>query len=92
QEPRQATAATQPYPIGDAFSPQHMDIAPEGSRLVNQGRIFTPFWTEPRVMKPGPLGGANWPPSSYDPRTQTLYICANDRNGRFQSGDADPDP
>ena len=92
QEPRQATAATQPYPTGDAFSPQHMDIAPEGSRLVNEGRIFTPFWIEPRVMKPGPLGGANWPPSSYDPRTQTLYVCANDRIGLFQSGEADPEP
>lgn len=39
QEPRQATAATQPYPIGDAFVPQSIDIAPEGYTLVNQGRI-----------------------------------------------------
>ena len=82
QEPRQATAATQPYPIGDAFVPQSIDIAPEGFTLVNGGRIFTPFWTEPVVFKPSALGGANWPPSSYDPESQTYYVCANDR---FQS-------
>ena len=44
QEPRQATAATQPYPIGDPVVPQEVDIVPEGFKLVNGGRIFTPFW------------------------------------------------
>jgi quinohemoprotein ethanol dehydrogenase len=43
QEPRQATAATQPYPRGDAIVPQLVDIPPEGFKLVNEGRIFTPF-------------------------------------------------
>ena len=66
QEPRQGTAATQPYPRGDAFIPQQIDIAPEGTTLVNGGKIFTPFWTTPVLMKPGPPGGVNWPPSSYD--------------------------
>jgi quinohemoprotein ethanol dehydrogenase len=86
QEPRQATAATQPYPIGDAVVPQRIDIAPEGARvepgtahLPNYGRIFTPFWTDPVTVKPGARGGANWPPSSYDPETHLLYVCASDR-------------
>src|SRR5437773_103649 len=69
QEPRQRTSATQPIPRGDAFVPQSVDIAPEGYTLTNQGRIFTPFWMEPVVAKPGARGGANWPPSSYDPTT-----------------------
>jgi alcohol dehydrogenase (cytochrome c) len=89
QEPRQATARTQPYPVGDAFVPQSMSIPPEGFRLVNQGRIFTPFWTEAIVAKPGQGGGANWPPSSYDPRTGYLYVCASDRTGVFKGGDID---
>ena len=46
QEPRQATAATQPYPRGDAFVPQSIAVAPEGFALVNDGKIFTPFWTD----------------------------------------------
>jgi len=89
QEPRQATARTQPFPAGDAFVPQSMAIAPEGFRLVNQGRIFTPFWTDPIVAKPGQGGGANWPPSSYDPRSGYLYVCASDRTGVFKGGDSD---
>ena len=79
QEPRQGTAATQPYPRGDAFIPQQIDIAPEGATLVNGGKIFTPFWTTPVLMKPGPPGGVNWPPSSYDPASGYLYVCAADR-------------
>jgi quinohemoprotein ethanol dehydrogenase len=78
QEPRQATAATQPYPIGDAVVPQEIDIEPEGFKLVNRGRIFTPFWDEPVVVKPQGTGGANWPPSSYDPEANRLYVCAQD--------------
>jgi quinohemoprotein ethanol dehydrogenase len=85
QEPRQLTARTQPYPVGDAFVPQSMTIAPEGTRLVNQGRIFTPFWTDAIVAKPGQGGGANWAPSSYDPRSGYLYVCASDRTGIFKA-------
>ena len=84
QDPRQATAATQPYPIGDSFVPQSIDIAPEGHRLVNGGRIFTPYWTDEYVIaKPAISGGANWPPSAYDPATGYLYVCAEDRIGVF---------
>jgi alcohol dehydrogenase (cytochrome c) len=86
QEPRQATARTQPYPVGDAFVPQSVPIPPEGFRPVNEGRIFTPFWTDPVVAKPGQSGGANWPPSAYDPQTGYLYVCATDRAGVFKGG------
>ena len=90
QEPRHLTAPTQPYPVGDAFVPQSVAIQPEGfPPLVNEGRIFTPFWTEGTVAAPGPLGGANWPPSAYDPATGVLYVCANDRAGFFRGGDID---
>ena len=89
QEPRQATARTQPFPVGDAFVPQSVAIPPEGFRPVNEGRIFTPFWTEPVVARPGQGGGANWAPSSYDPRTGYFYVCASDRAGVFKGGDVD---
>ena len=78
QEPRQATAATQPYPVGDPVVPHEIDMRPEGFELINKGRIFTPFWDEPVVMKPLGTGGANWPPSSYDPVSGYFYVCAND--------------
>jgi alcohol dehydrogenase (cytochrome c) len=87
QEPRQATAKTQPYPIGDAFVPQSIDIPIEGFDLINGGRIFTPYWTTPVVAKPGHGGGANWPPSAYDVATGFLYVCARDRLGVFTAAE-----
>lgn len=94
QEPRQATSATQPYPVGDAIVPQEIDIVPEGAPLApgstelpNKGRIFTPFWTQPVLVKPATMGGANWPPSSYDPETHLLYVCASDRISVFRARD-----
>ena len=95
QEPRQATAATQPYPRGDAFVPQHLDIAPEGYPLVNGGKIFTPYWTDYIIAKPGILGGGNWPPAAYDPATGYLYVCASDQASSFlaaEIGTARPPP
>jgi alcohol dehydrogenase (cytochrome c) len=76
QEPRQHTAATQPYVVGDAVVPQSMDYAPEGFDLVNQGRIFTPFWDKVVLYKP--QMGVNWPPSSYDPESNHFFVCGID--------------
>lgn len=89
QEPLQFTSPTQPYPRGDAFVPQSIDIAPEGHRLVNQGKVFTPFWSEGVVAKPSARGGANWPPSSFDPATDYYYVCATDAPNLFKGGESD---
>jgi quinohemoprotein ethanol dehydrogenase len=90
QEPRQLTAPTQPHPRGDAFVPQNIAIAPESYTLVNGGRIFTPYWTDYVVAKPGIGGGANWPPSSYDPATGFMYVCAADRASSYRAWDIGP--
>jgi quinohemoprotein ethanol dehydrogenase len=89
QEPRQFTSLTQPIPRGDAFVPQSIDVAPEGFALVNEGRIFTPFWSEGVVAKPSARGGANWAPSSYDPDTNDYYVCATDAPNFFKGGEDD---
>ena len=73
---QQNTSPTQPFPVGDAVVPQSIDMAPEGFDLINGGRIFTPFARHPAVWKP--LAAVNWPPSSYDPETHLLYVCAQD--------------
>ena len=85
QEPQQHTSPTQPFPVGDALVPQSIDIPPEGFDLVNEGRIFTPFTKHPSVWKP--LAAVNWPPSSYDPETHLMYICASDSLWGAQGGD-----
>lgn len=90
QEPRQATAATQPYPLGEAVIPQFIDIAPEGHRLVNEGRVFTPFFGPEGVpVQPGMSGGGNWPPNSYDPVRQVLFVCATEGGSTYRGGDRD---
>ena len=78
QEPRQATAATQPYPVGDAFVTQTLDIPPEGYRLINNGAIFTPFWEDPVMLR---RSEANWPPGTVDPEKGIMYVCAMTSRG-----------
>ena len=82
QEPRQATSATQPYPLGDAFVTQTLDIPPEGFNLVNDGDIFTPFWKDPVLLR---RSEANWPPSTVDPRKGVMYVCAGERQAAYST-------
>lgn len=91
QEPAQRTAPTQPYPVGDAFVPQFLDVPPEGAEVINDGRIFTPFGpTTTTMFQPGTAGGANWPSSSYDPQRETLFICGTE-SAMTLGGGGDPE-
>ncbi len=73
--------------------PQSVDVAPLGFELVNQGRIFTPFYgPDPVVARPSIWGGASWPPNSYDPVRQLLFVCASDFAGTFSGGHYELEP
>ncbi|MCC6203177.1 MAG: PQQ-binding-like beta-propeller repeat protein [Gammaproteobacteria bacterium] len=85
-EPRQATALTQPFPVGDAVVPQSIDMDLEDYDLVNEGRIFTPYFEQGVIYKP--MAAVNWPPSSFDPRTNRLFICANDQTSGARADDS----
>ncbi|MFJ8066279.1 PQQ-binding-like beta-propeller repeat protein [Psychrobacillus sp. NPDC096426] len=85
----QKTAATQPFPIGDAFVPQGVteedvkkDLGPDFTGEI--GDIFTPFWDVPITLKPGTFGGANWPPSAYNPETEYYYVLGADNYFSFE--------
>lgn len=84
-EPRQATALTQPFPVGDAVVPQSIDMDLEDYELVNAGRIFTPYAEQPVIYKP--MAAINWPPSSFDPRSNRMFICANDQASGARADD-----
>lgn len=84
----QATAATQPYPSTPSFVPQTVTnaqfqeikkLAAEAFKgkdiKVTKGKIFDPYGKDATVVAPGPSGGDNWPPSSYNPNTEDVYIC-----------------
>jgi mono/diheme cytochrome c family protein len=44
--------------------------------LLRATQMFTPFWKTMVVITPGPQGGTNWQPSSYNPQTHMFYVCA----------------
>jgi alcohol dehydrogenase (cytochrome c) len=90
QEPRQATAATQPFPRGDAVVPQLIDIAPEGIELVNDGRIFTPFvGKDPTIVQPG-SGAARTGRRAPTTRCSSRSSCARRSSSTAYAGDGDP--
>ena len=80
QEPRQKTAKTQPYPIGDATVPQCAEPL-EGYEKA--GCIFEPFWEEPVIIQPSGQGGTNWSPMPYDPDTGYFYVPGTIRTSVF---------
>jgi quinohemoprotein ethanol dehydrogenase len=96
QSPSQKTAATQPFPRGDATVPQSVPAAafrqfakqlPKGTKLVNDGRIFTPFSPGGSILAtPSSLGGTNWWPMSFNPNTGNLYVCGFNQPQLFAGG------
>jgi alcohol dehydrogenase (cytochrome c) len=104
QDPQQKTAATQPIPSYPTFVPhtvtdqgyreilQAVTKNAKGGRVpkvVRARRIYTPFNQGVTVITPGPQGGTNWQPVSYNRETQMFYVCAQSgvsgytRSGRF---------
>jgi alcohol dehydrogenase (cytochrome c) len=80
QEPRQKTAKTQPYPVGDNTVPT---CAPPAPGYDKAGCIFDPFWDTPVVIQPGGQGGTNWSPMPYSPDTGLLYVPGTIRSSVF---------
>src|SRR4051794_10536756 len=90
QDARQKTAKTQPFPSYDPVVPHEVSDRQyaEVVKLVNKAAkgksvkvtraktMFTPYWHDPVVLTPGPQGGTNWQPSSYNPDTHLMYVCA----------------
>jgi quinohemoprotein ethanol dehydrogenase len=94
QDPANKTAATQPYPRGDATVAQSVTSQafnvfaknlPKGTQYVNGGRIFTPYGPgTATVSTPSSLGGTDWPPMSFSPKTSYLYVCGTEQAQLFE--------
>jgi PQQ-dependent dehydrogenase (methanol/ethanol family) len=80
QEPRQKTAKTQPYPVGDATVPQCADVLPGYDKA---GCIFAGFWETPVLIQPSGGGGTNWAPVPYSPDTGYFYVPGTVRTSAF---------
>jgi quinohemoprotein ethanol dehydrogenase len=75
QEPRQNTAATQPYPAGDAFVQQ---CAQPVEGFPVPGCMFTPFWETPVLFRPALDGAATFNPMSYSQQTGYIYALGHE--------------
>jgi quinohemoprotein ethanol dehydrogenase len=87
QDKIQKTAATQPIPQGDQVVRHEVDVVGENFEgiLRNRARTFTPFSTgNPAIWRP--FSGVTWHPSSYNPTSNLLYLCAGDGPGRGTVG------
>jgi quinohemoprotein ethanol dehydrogenase len=82
QEPRQKTAKTQPFPLGDAIVPQCAEPM-AASGYEKAGCIFEAFWEEPVLIQPSGIGGTNWAPMSYNPDTGSFYVPGTIRTSAF---------
>ena len=99
QNVNQKTWPTQPLPSYPPFVP-HVPTAKQVAQVrtsasqqaghpvrVDAARtMFTPFWKTPVVITPGPQGGTNWQPSSYNPKTGMFYVCAQSGPAAYTAG------
>jgi len=92
QDPSQKTAATQPEPTMEPFSP--LEASQESVEKVEEAvagntpkqkvvgtKIFQPMSTDPTTINLTPnsaVGGDNWPPSSYDPEKNIYVVCSQE--------------
>ena len=93
----QATWPTQPFPTTEPFvphqitQPQFEEIkklaseAFKGKVKVRKGEMFDPYGKEMAAQTTGPSGGTNWPPSSYNPNTEDVYICGINGYAGYES-------
>jgi glucose dehydrogenase/cytochrome c553 len=89
QNAHQKTAKTQPIPSYPSFVPQvpsqqqYQEVvklatkaAGHKVKAIKAKTMYTPYWKTLTVLTPGPQGGTNWQPSSYNPNTHMFYVCA----------------
>jgi quinohemoprotein ethanol dehydrogenase len=106
QDESQHTAATQPIPSYPPFSShtptkaQVTDITRRAKAAAKGGKplpvvgaddIYAPFWKHTIVVNaPGPQGGTNWQPTSYNPDTQMFYVCAQNSASGYSAATGEP--
>jgi quinohemoprotein ethanol dehydrogenase len=90
QNVKQKTWPTQPIPpyapvvphaLSQAQYNQVLGVAKQAAHgnavpAIKATEMYTPYWDKLTVFTPGPQGGTNWQPSSYNPKTHLFYVCA----------------
>jgi len=90
QSAAQKTAKTQPIPSYPPFIPHDVSDADlqaieklvqknakgaAAPKVTKATQMYTPFDQGVTVITPGPQGGTNWQPVSYNPDKQMFFVC-----------------
>lgn len=89
QDPRNKTAKTQPFPLGDSPVP----TCPEAGSVAAGSQsacVFGAFFEQPVVMTPGTQGGLNSAPMAFSPQTRLFYVPASIINSAYGPGFSRP--
>jgi alcohol dehydrogenase (cytochrome c) len=93
QDASQHTYPTQPLPTAPQ-QPFAAQCAPASwkkwkapdKKPVKIGCLFTPYnGKQYTAFSPTALGGADWPPSSYSPKTGYMYVCSKDSSSAWKA-------
>jgi quinohemoprotein ethanol dehydrogenase len=99
QSNAQRTAKTQPIPsyppaiphqVSDKGYQTIVKLARSNAKgkpvkVIKAKQIFTPFEQDLVAITPGPQGGNNWQPMSYNPDTNMFYTCQQSSVAGFSS-------
>jgi alcohol dehydrogenase (cytochrome c) len=55
-------------------------------KVIKATEMYTPFGKTIVALTPGPQGGTNWQPSSYNPGTHMFYVCAQSGIAGYAAG------
>jgi quinohemoprotein ethanol dehydrogenase len=105
QSQLQRTAKTQPIPSYPPVIPH--DVSDKGYaaivklarknakgkpvRVKRAKQIYTPFEKDIVAVTPGPQGGNNWQPMSYNPDTNMFYVCTQAAVSGYSSSGGEPE-
>ncbi len=91
QSEYQNTYPTQPIPKGEPFSAQCAPKswanwkAPDGNPVTVACLYFPYNDTNYTAFAPSALGGADWPPSAFDPQTGNMVICSKESSTAWKA-------
>lgn len=104
QDVNQKTAKTQPIPSYQPVVPHvptqaQFEATVQGAskaaghsvKAIKATEMYTPFWKTMVVLTPGPQGGTNWQPSSFNPNTNMFYVCAQSGVVGSTAGTTEPE-
>ncbi len=73
------------------FTPEIREMALDAVEGFRLGPLYTPQSLDGTIVRPGSLGGADWPGAAVDPETGILYVPSQNRHSVINFREPEPD-